>query len=116
MSSFDWKKDIEDSIRDALIMTITTTGIFYALKAANVKPPKASLNVMDIMKLAGRIAGCVLVKDLQKIDQRVIQQQNFVALSRAIKLHDVKCRSILRGVRPRRVLLTHVYTALLFNR
>ena len=41
MSSFDWKKNIEDSIKDGLIITITTTGIFYALKAANVKPPKA---------------------------------------------------------------------------
>ena len=53
MSSFDWKTNVEDSIKDGLIVTATTTGIFYVLKAANVKLPKASLDVMDIMKLAG---------------------------------------------------------------
>ena len=63
MSSFDWKKSVEDSIKDGLITTVTTTGIFYVLKAANVKPPKASLDVMDIMKIAGGICGGVLLKD-----------------------------------------------------
>ena len=63
MSSFDWKKSVEDSIKDGLITTVITTGIFYVLKAANVKPPKASLGVMDIMKIAGGICGGVLVKD-----------------------------------------------------
>ena len=62
-SSYDWKKSIEDSIKDGLIITATTTGIFYALKAANVKPPKASMGTMDIMKVAGGVAGGVLVKD-----------------------------------------------------
>ena len=59
MASFDWKKYVEDSIKDGLIITATTTGIFYVLKAANVKPPKASLYATDIMKL---VCG-VLVKD-----------------------------------------------------
>ena len=63
MASFDWKNNIEDSIKDGLIITITTTGIFYVLKAANVKPPKASMDAMDIMKLTGGIVGGVLVKD-----------------------------------------------------
>ena len=63
MSSFEWQKEIEDSIKDGLIITITTTGIFYALKAANIKPPKASLDAMDIMKFAGGIVGGALVKD-----------------------------------------------------
>ena len=63
MSSFDWKKNIEDSIKDGLIITITTTGIFYTLKVANVKPPKASLDAIDIMKLAGGIVVGVLFKD-----------------------------------------------------
>ena len=63
MSSFDWKKIIEDSIKDGLTITATTTGIFYVLKAANEKPPKASLDAVDIMKLAGGIMGGVLVKD-----------------------------------------------------
>ena len=63
MSSFDWEKYIEDSIKVELIITATTDGIFYVLKAANVKPPKASLDAMDIMKLGGGIVGGILVKD-----------------------------------------------------
>ena len=63
MTSFDWKKNIEDSVKDRLIITAATTGIFFALKAANVKLPKASLDAMDIMKLAGGICRGVLVKD-----------------------------------------------------
>ena len=46
-----------------MIITATTTGIFYVLSVANVKPPKASLDAMDIMKLAGGIVGGVLVED-----------------------------------------------------
>ena len=68
MNRFDWwKKNIEDSIKDGLIMTTAATGIFFTLKVANVKPPKASLDAMDIMKLAGIICGGVLVKDKQSI-------------------------------------------------
>ena len=63
MSTFDWKRNIEDSIKDGIIITVTTTGIFFGLKGANVKPPKVSLDAMDIMKLAGGICGRVLVKD-----------------------------------------------------
>ena len=63
MNSFGWKKKkIEDSIKDGMTITAKTMGIFFALKAANVKPPKASLDVMDIMKLDGGICGGVLVK------------------------------------------------------
>ena len=56
------KKNIEDSIKDEMIITATTTGIFYALKAANVKPPKASLDALDIMKPAGGIVGGAINK------------------------------------------------------
>ena len=63
MSSFDWKKKVEDYIKDGLIITAITTGIFYVLKAENVKPPKASLDAMDIVKLAAGIVVGVLVKD-----------------------------------------------------
>ena len=55
MSSFDCEKNIEDSIKDGLIITATTTRIFSALKV--------SLDAMDITKLAGGICGGVLVKD-----------------------------------------------------
>ena len=63
MASFDWKKNIEDSLKDGLIITIGAAGIFFGLKTANVKPPKTSLDAMDILKLAGEICGGVLVKD-----------------------------------------------------
>ena len=63
MSSFDWKKNIEDSIKDALTITATTIGIFDGIKATNVKPPKPSPHAMDIMKLAGGMVGGVHVKD-----------------------------------------------------
>ena len=63
MSSFDWKKNIEDSLKDGLIITATITRIFFAPKGANIKPPKASQDAMDIMKLASGICGGVLVKD-----------------------------------------------------
>ena len=63
MTGFDWKKNIENSIKDELIITTATIGIFFALKAANVKSPKASLDAMNIMKLANGICGGVLVKD-----------------------------------------------------
>ena len=71
MSIFDWKKNIEDPLRDGLIITIRATGIFFGLKAANVKPPKASLVAMDIMKLAGGICGGVLVKDYAVHKKRI---------------------------------------------
>ena len=48
------KKNIEDSLKDGVIITIGATGIFFGLKALNVvKPPKTSkLDTMDIMMLA----------------------------------------------------------------
>ena len=63
MSSFDWRKNIEGSLNDGLIITIGVAGIFHGLKAANAKPPKASLDAMDILKLAGGKCGGVLMKD-----------------------------------------------------
>ena len=63
MVSFDWKKNIEDSIKDRLIITIGAAGIFFSLKAANVKPPKVSLDAIDILKLTVGICGGVLMKD-----------------------------------------------------
>ena len=63
MASFDWEKKHWRFYQRRMIITITTTGIFYVLKAANVKPLKASMDALDIMKLAGGIVGGVLVKD-----------------------------------------------------
>ena len=56
-------KNVEDSIKDGVIITATTTALFFVLKAANVKPSKTSLDAMDVIKLAGGIIGGVLVRD-----------------------------------------------------
>ena len=61
MSSFDWKKNIEDIIKYGVIITTGATGIFFRLKAAGVKLP--SLDAIFIIKLTGGICGGVLVKD-----------------------------------------------------
>ena len=62
MSTFDWKKNIEDSIKDGLIITVAVTGIFFGLKAAGIKPPKTSFDATDIIKLTDGICGGVLMK------------------------------------------------------
>lgn len=62
MSSFDWKKNSGNSIKDGLIITATSTRVFLVLNAADIKPPKASLYTIDIMKIADGIRGLVLVK------------------------------------------------------
>ena len=53
----------KDSIKDVLIITALKTATFYALKVANPKSRKASLDAMDVMKLAGETVGAVLVRD-----------------------------------------------------
>ena len=61
MASFDWQKNIEDSIKDGVIITTGATGILLGLKAAGVKLP--SLDAMFIVKLTSGIYGGVLMKD-----------------------------------------------------
>ena len=39
MVSSAWRRNVEDSLKDGLIITAATTIIFLALKTANVKPP-----------------------------------------------------------------------------
>ena len=76
MSSFDRKKNIEDSIKDGLILTASTSRIFFALKAANIKPPKTSLDARDIMKLASGICRGVLVKVLTVYKKCISERYN----------------------------------------
>ena len=56
------------------MITAMTTEIFFVLKAANIKPPKASLDAIDVIKRAGGTCGWVLAKVFavyKKIDQWV---------------------------------------------
>ena len=55
------KKNVEDSIKDGLIITTGAARIFFGLKAASVKLP--SLDAMFIIKLAGRTVGGAFIKD-----------------------------------------------------
>ena len=59
------EKDIEDSLKDEIIITIGATAIIFGLKTLNVvKPPTTSkLDAMDIMTLAGGICRGVFIKD-----------------------------------------------------
>ena len=63
MTSFISEKNIEDSLRDGVIITVGATGIFFGLKAVGVKLLKTSLNAMDIMTLTNFICGGTLMKD-----------------------------------------------------
>lgn len=57
----------EDSIKDWLIITTTTTARLFALKAKNIKPLKAYLAEMNVKKLADRIYGRVSAKDFEDL-------------------------------------------------
>ena len=62
MISFDWKKNIENSIKDGLNIATTTIRIFLFLWQY-VKLPKTFLGTMDTIELAGGINGRVIVKN-----------------------------------------------------
>ena len=55
MTSFISKKNIEDIVKDGVIITTGATGILLGLKAAGVKLP--SLDAIFIVKLASEICG-----------------------------------------------------------
>ena len=60
MNNFDWKKNIKNYVKGGLI--ITAAAIASTLKTTGVKPPKTSLESMDIMKLTSAIFEGVLAK------------------------------------------------------
>ena len=53
-------------IKDRLIIRATTTGMFCAQKAADIRQKKSSLDAMGMMKLSAGIYGEVLVRDFTK--------------------------------------------------
>ena len=61
MTSFISQKNVEDIIKDGVIITTGATGIFFGLKAAGIKLP--SLDAIIIVNLTGGICGGVLAKD-----------------------------------------------------
>ena len=63
MSSFNIKKNLEDSIKEGLVITGSVVTIFWLLKMAKINPPKAALDAQDIIKLTAGITAGSLLKD-----------------------------------------------------
>ena len=64
-SPFDVKKNLEDTIKEGLVViTGATVGIFWLLKMGKIAlPPKATLDASDIIKLSGGVITEALLKD-----------------------------------------------------
>ena len=58
------EKNVEDSIKDGFIVTTRATGIFFGLKAANVK--LLSLDAMFLVKLANGIVPANISTSVQR--------------------------------------------------
>ena len=61
---FDVKKNLEDAIKEGLVITGATVGISWPLKMGKIaSPPKAALDASDIIKLSEGIITGALLKD-----------------------------------------------------
>ena len=61
---FDAKKNLEDAIKEGLVITGAAVGMFWLLKMGKIaSSPKAALDASDIIKLSGGIITGVLLKD-----------------------------------------------------
>ena len=61
---FDAKKNLEDTIKEGLVITGAAVGMFWLLKMGKIaSSPKAALDASDIIKLSGGIITGVLLKD-----------------------------------------------------
>ena len=61
--SFDVKK-LEESIKGGLVVTGGAVGSFLLLKAAKIaSPPKATIDLSDIIKLSGGVITGTLIQD-----------------------------------------------------
>ena len=61
---FDVNKNLEEAIKEGLVITRSTVGIFWLLKMGKiVSPPKEALDASDIFKLSGGVITGVLLKD-----------------------------------------------------
>ena len=61
---FDVKKNLEESIKEGLVITGATVGIFWLLKMSKItSPPEAATDASKIIKLRGGIITGALLKD-----------------------------------------------------
>ena len=64
MATFDVKKNLEESIKEGLVITGATVGIFWLLKMSKItSPTKATLDASGIINLSGSIITGALLKD-----------------------------------------------------
>ena len=64
MSKPDYKKEIMDSLKEGLIVTGVTIGLYVSLKYLfKASPPSAQLDLSDVGKLGVGMLSGVLVKD-----------------------------------------------------
>ena len=63
-SPFDVKKNLEEAIKEGLVITGAIAEIFWLLKMDKIaSPPKAALDASDIIKLSGGVITGALLKD-----------------------------------------------------
>ena len=63
-SQFDVKKYLEEAIKEGLVITGATAGIFWLLKMGKIaSPPKTALDAPDIIKLSEGVITRALLKD-----------------------------------------------------
>ena len=87
MSSFDWKKNIEDSVKDGLTITATTTRIFYSLKAQAWSLRRRP----EMLWISwGLLVEQLVVSLYTKNGSTSDTTKNLMASIRAIKLHAIK--------------------------
>ena len=60
---FNYQKDLFDSAKDGSIVTFVSLVFFYGLKAVKIKPPTASLDLIDGFKFFLGIGLGTLAKD-----------------------------------------------------
>ena len=61
---FDVKKNLEEAIKEGLVITGATVGIFWLLKMGKIaSPPKAALDASEIIKLSRGVITGALLKD-----------------------------------------------------
>ena len=64
ISQFDVKKNLEEAIKEGLVITGATVEIFWLLKMGKIaSPPKAALDASDIIKLSRGVITGALPKD-----------------------------------------------------